>query len=94
MSDDKESRDNPFCAQPEDIIASLSNHVVLTCAAEGSPAPEIAWLKDDERIATSDAGLFQGKGSSTSALTIKSVEKKASGRYACQATSHVTSAIS
>lgn len=94
MSADKESRDNSFYAQPEDIIASLGNHVVLTCAAEGSPAPEIAWLKDDEKIATSDAGLFQGKGSSTSVLTIQSVEKKDSGRYACQATSHVTSAIS
>jgi len=94
MSADKESRDNSFYAQPEDIIASLGNHVVLTCAAEGSPAPEIAWLKDDEKIATRDAVLFQGKGSSTSALTIQSVEKKDSGRYACQATSHVTSTIS
>ena len=40
MSADKESRDNSFYAQPEDIIASLGNHVVLTCAAEGSPAPK------------------------------------------------------
>ena len=94
MSADKEFRDNSFYAQPEDIIASLGNHVVLTCAAEGSPAPEIAWLKDDEKIATRNAVLFQGKGSSTSALTIQSVENKDSGRYACQATSHVTSAIS
>ena len=38
--------------------------------------------------------LFQGKGRSTSALTIQSVENKDSGRYACQAISHVTSATS
>ena len=90
----KESRDISFYAQPQNIIASLGDHVVLTCAAEGSAVPEIAWLKDEKKVANGNAVLFQGKGSSTSALTIQSVEKKDSGRYACQATSHGTSVVS
>lgn len=70
MFANKESRDISFHAQPQNIIASLSDYVMFTCAAKGSAVPEIVLLKDDVKIANRNAVLFKGKDSSTSALSI------------------------
>ncbi|XP_068674867.1 peroxidasin-like [Montipora foliosa] len=92
---DKKSRNAIyFYGHPQNITASLGDHVMLICAAEGSPVPEITWLKDDRAILDKNATLFRGYSSSTSSLALYSVEENHSGRYACQTRGHMVTVTS
>ena len=67
---------------------------MLTCAAEGSPVPEITWLKDGTANVEGNATNVKGKYSTTSVLTIYPIEERHGGKYACQAPRHMGNAIS
>ena len=83
-----------FIGHPRGITASPGDHVVFTCAAEGSPVPEITWLKDGRTNVYGNATNVQGKYSTTSVLTIYSVEDRHGGEYACQVPSPTGNIIS
>ena len=75
-----------FLATPRDTksLADEGSEVTLDCAANGTPMPEIMWLKDGETIDLNhlDSRLTKiGTGS----LNIKEVRPQDAGTYQCRA---------
>lgn len=76
-----------FYLHPENVFALRGENVVFICATQGSPVPNITWLKDGMTTVDGKANYFKGEESATSVLRIYSVENIHKGWYACKATS-------
>ena len=83
-----------FYRHPKSITVSLGYEVVFRCAAKGSPAPEIIWMKDGMINTREKATVFQEKESTYAVLTISMVKSESRGYYSCQATNAIGSTIS
>ena len=63
------------------IISKKGSHVILNCAADGKPSPEITWRhKAKELIICNKYSIF-----SNGTLVIYSVNFSDSGQYTCNA---------
>jgi len=76
-----------FYLHPENVFALRGDNVVFICATQGSPVPDVTWLKDGITSVDGKANYFKGEESATSVLRIYSVENIHKGWYACKATS-------
>ena len=83
-----------FYRHPASLAASPGDHVIFTCAVEGSPAPSIIWLKDGSKVVDDKAKNYQGRESSISELHILDVQEHHAGNYACKAANAMGSGVS
>ncbi|XP_037071299.1 Down syndrome cell adhesion molecule-like protein Dscam2 [Pollicipes pollicipes] len=76
--------------KPQDVAASLGSAVLMPCAAEGFPVPEIKWKKKDasgfELAAAAVAGLAVLKNGS---LAIGAITAAHEGAYLCEVSNGV-----
>ena len=78
---------------PSSAIGIVGENTSLVCQAEGSPVPNIEWLKDGETLGNSDRinisssanGLIQ-----RSNITVTNLNFGDSGNYTCRANSTLT----
>lgn len=74
---------------PARVDVRDSGHLVLTCSATGSPAPTLAWYKDDLFVAHLEDDQDKAKtslGETVARLTLPCVSAKDVGQYECRAT--------
>lgn len=83
-----------FYRHPASLAASPGDHVIFTCAVEGSPAPSIIWLKDGLKVVDDEAKNYQGRESTISELHILDVQEHHAGNYACKAANAMGSDVS
>ena len=83
-----------FYRHPASLAASPGDHVIFTCAVEGSPAPSIIWLKDGLKVVDDKAKNYQGRESTISELHILDVQQHHAGNYACKAANAMGSGVS
>ena len=83
-----------FYRHPSSLAASPGDHVIFTCAVEGSPAPSIIWLKDGLKVVDDKAKNYQGRESTISELHSLDVQEHHAVNYACKAANAMGSGIS
>ena len=83
-----------FYRHPESLAASPGDHVIFTCAVEGSPAPSIIWLKNGLKVVDYKAKSYQGRESAISELHIINVQEHHAGNYACKAANAMRNSVS
>lgn len=73
---------------PARVDVRDSGHLVLTCSATGSPAPTLAWYKDDLFVAHLEDDQDKAKtslGETVARLTLPCMSVKDVGQYECRA---------
>ena len=83
-----------FYRHPASLAASPGEHVIFTCAVEGSPAPSIIWLRNGLKVVDDKAKTYQGKESTISELHILNVQEHHAGNYTCKAANAMGSGVS
>ena len=83
-----------FYRHPGSLAASPGDHVIFTCAVEGSPAPSITWLKNGLKVVDYKAKSYQGRESAISELHIIDVQEHHAGNYACKAANAMRNSVS
>ena len=83
-----------FYRHPASLAASPGEHVIFTCAVEGSPAPSIIWLKNGLKVVDNRAKTYQGRESTISELHILNVQEHHVGNYTCKAANAMGSGVS
>ena len=83
-----------FYRHPANLAASPGEHVIFTCAVEGSPAPSIIWLKNGLKVVDNRAKTYQGRESTISELHILNVQEHHAGNYICKAANAMGSGVS
>ena len=83
-----------FYRHPASLAASPGEHVIFTCAVEGSPAPSIIWLKNGLKVVDNKAKTYQGRESTISELHILNVQEHHAGNYICKAANAMGSGVS
>ena len=83
-----------FYRHPASLAASPGEHVIFTCAVEGSPAPSIIWLKNGLKVVDNKAKTYQGRESTISQLHILNVQEHHAGNYTCKAANAMGSGVS
>ncbi|XP_017265478.1 fibroblast growth factor receptor-like 1 isoform X1 [Kryptolebias marmoratus] len=83
---DAEKLERPQFTQPEKmrrrvIACPVGSTVRLKCAANGSPRPDIVWLKDDRPLTEQEVGEGRKKRWT---LSLKNVMPEHSGKYTCR----------
>ncbi|TMS03749.1 Hemicentin-2 [Larimichthys crocea] len=73
-----------------EVSVVLGFPTVLPCDVEGSPAPSITWLKDNQPIVSSPQMTYTRGGQ---ALRLGSVQGDSTGLYTCKATNPAGTAI-
>ncbi|NP_001368673.1 Titin homolog [Caenorhabditis elegans] len=76
-----------FSATLSDSTAILGHNITLECKVEGSPAPEVSWTKDGERISTTRRIRQTQDENGNCKLSISKAESDDMGVYVCSATS-------
>ena len=70
-----------FTLTPDEIIyVSLGDAIILTCEADGTPKPDISWLKDDKSIEPSGTAAIFNNGTE---LRISNIRHDDIGDYIC-----------
>ncbi|KAI7799480.1 hemicentin-1 isoform X1 [Triplophysa rosa] len=70
---------------PSEMSVLLNDSIQLVCRAEGTPTPEIQWLKDGKTLSrTAQSNIKISPDGST--LTVTAVHKSDNGKYTCVAT--------
>lgn len=68
---------------PEDVVyVSLGDPIILTCLAEGTPIPEILWLRDNQLVTPSASLAVTNDGTE---LRISNIRQEDIGDYTCSA---------
>ncbi|XP_022793792.1 peroxidasin homolog [Stylophora pistillata] len=80
----------PFYLQPKSVKAIAGDSVVFVCAMEGSPVPNIMWLKDGTTNVDGSIDYYPGEQSATSVLRIYPVSERHVGRYSCEAVTTIS----
>ncbi|XP_046991630.1 Down syndrome cell adhesion molecule-like protein Dscam2 isoform X2 [Schistocerca americana] len=84
--------------EPQDMEVIAGQHAMLACAAEGSPAPHIHWMKDTGSLPPQYQELnntrMNYKILHNGSLLIHSVQPDDRGYYLCQASSGIGSGLS
>lgn len=80
------SKERPQFTQPEKmrrrvIACPVGSTVRLKCAANGTPRPDIVWLKDDRPLTEQEVGEGRKKRWT---LSLKNVLPEHSGKYTCR----------
>lgn len=73
-----------FTTKPSSLKWTTTDAIELKCAASGSPAPSLSWLKNGNELSSLDAAkvrYYEGGAD----LTISSVTSSDSGMYQCLA---------
>jgi len=73
---------------PARVDARHTGELILTCSATGSPAPSIAWYKDDLFVPHLDYTLEEGSaslGETVAKLRLPCLTELESGKYECRA---------
>ena len=75
---------------PARVDVRASGDLTLTCSATGSPAPRVAWYKDDLFVAHLEEDQDQDKvenslGETVARLTLPCMSAKDVGQYECRA---------
>uniref|UniRef100_A0A4W3JWV4 Hemicentin 1 n=1 Tax=Callorhinchus milii TaxID=7868 RepID=A0A4W3JWV4_CALMI len=70
---------------PSEVSVAVGENVKLICAAQGTPKPQVQWLKDGKPFNTSDEGRLR-LTSDGSTLSITSAVTADIGKYTCMAT--------
>ena len=83
-----------FYRHSASLAASPGEHVIFTCAVEGSPAPSIIWLKNGLKVVDDKAKTYQGRESKISELHILNVQEHPAGNYTCKAANAMGSGVS
>ncbi len=81
-------------ASPESYIGITGEPVALHCVARGFPAPDITWLRNGETVNGSSIDITSSvilALTSTSNLTILSLQPLDAGNYTCIASSSLAS---
>ncbi|CAB0030178.1 unnamed protein product, partial [Trichogramma brassicae] len=90
QSSDVEEGDSApvFVAKPFSQVAVERSQVTLECAANGSPKPEVFWLKDGKTI---DLSSFDSRYQTVAAssLLIKDLNEDDTGSYQCRAANSI-----
>ncbi|XKL61367.1 hypothetical protein PGB90_008424 [Kerria lacca] len=72
-----------FVVTPEEIIyVNLGDAIILNCQADGTPAPEIFWFKDEHPVDPSPTGTI-GIFNEGTELRISSIRHEDIGDYTC-----------
>lgn len=64
------------------VYVSLGDPIILSCLAEGTPAPEILWYRENELVHTSPLLAVVNDGTE---LRISSIRQEDVGDYTCTA---------
>ena len=73
---------------PARVDARQTGELILSCSATGSPAPSIAWYKDDLFVPHLDFNLEEGSaslGETVAKLRLPCLTESESGKYECRA---------
>lgn len=70
-----------FVVTPEEIIyVNLGDAIILNCQADGTPAPEIVWFKDEHPV---DPSTTTGIFNDGTELRISTIRHEDIGDYTC-----------
>ncbi|KAK3540674.1 hypothetical protein QTP70_034595, partial [Hemibagrus guttatus] len=69
---------------PSELSALVGAELTLTCRAEGTPTPQLTWMRNGVKLDTTEHVHVSAHGST---LTLPSVTKEDSGTYRCLAIS-------
>ncbi|XP_068166004.1 hemicentin-1 [Antennarius striatus] len=76
--------------EPSEVSVVLGFSTVLSCDVDGSPAPSITWLKDNQPIVSSPQLTYTRGGR---ALRLGSARGDSAGLYTCRATNPAGAAV-
>ena len=72
-----------FTLTPEEVVyVSLGDPIILSCLAEGTPVPEILWLRDNQLVTPSASLAVTNDGTE---LRISNIRQEDIGDYTCSA---------
>uniref|UniRef100_A0A3B4Z9H6 Tyrosine-protein kinase receptor TYRO3 n=1 Tax=Stegastes partitus TaxID=144197 RepID=A0A3B4Z9H6_9TELE len=78
-----------FTKHPSNQTVSQGNEVRLGCAVEGVTEPEITWMKDGEKLYSTDqVFLTLGEQHWETSHSVKSVQQQDAGQYWCEVEFH------
>ncbi|XP_030614963.1 tyrosine-protein kinase receptor TYRO3 [Archocentrus centrarchus] len=78
-----------FTKHPSNQTVSQGNEVRLGCAVEGVTEPEIMWMKDGEKLYSTDqVFLTLGEQHWETSHSVKSVQQQDAGQYWCEVEFH------
>ncbi|PWA29821.1 hypothetical protein CCH79_00007760 [Gambusia affinis] len=78
-----------FTKHPSNQTVSQGNEVRLGCAVEGLIEPDIIWMKDGEKLYSTDqVFLMLGEQHWETSHSVKSVQQQDAGQYWCEVESH------
>ncbi|XP_069008873.1 tyrosine-protein kinase receptor TYRO3 [Embiotoca jacksoni] len=78
-----------FTKHPSNQTVSQGNEVRLGCAVEGVTEPEIMWMKDGEKLYSTDqVFLTLGEHHWETSYSVKSVQQQDAGQYWCEVEFH------
>ncbi|KAF7201127.1 tyrosine-protein kinase receptor TYRO3 [Nothobranchius furzeri] len=78
-----------FTKQPVNQTASQGNKVRLGCAVEGMSEPDIIWIKDGEKLYSTDQlFLTLGEQHWETSYSVRSVQQQDAGQYWCEVELH------
>ncbi|XP_032403347.1 tyrosine-protein kinase receptor TYRO3 [Xiphophorus hellerii] len=78
-----------FTKHPSNQTVSQGNQVRLGCAVEGLTEPDIIWMKDGEKLYSTDqVFLILGEQHWETSHSVKSVQQQDAGQYWCVVESH------
>uniref|UniRef100_A0A3B5L9G6 Tyrosine-protein kinase receptor TYRO3 n=1 Tax=Xiphophorus couchianus TaxID=32473 RepID=A0A3B5L9G6_9TELE len=78
-----------FTKHPSNQTVSQGNEVRLGCAVEGLTEPDIIWMKDGEKLYSTDqVFLILGEQHWETSHSVKSVQQQDAGQYWCVVESH------
>ncbi|XP_015230415.1 PREDICTED: tyrosine-protein kinase receptor TYRO3 [Cyprinodon variegatus] len=78
-----------FTKHPSNQTVSQGNEVRLGCAVEGVTEPDIVWMKDGEKLYSTDqVFLILGEQHWETSHSVKSVQQQDAGQYWCEVEFH------